>query len=89
MRTNWKTADIWLRRTFELPAGFAAVQSAFLLHHDEDAEVYINGVLALKVAGYSTDYEFAPMTPEARAALQAGPQHARRPLPPDNRRAVH
>jgi hypothetical protein len=72
VRTNWTTADIWLRRTFELPAGFAAVNPHLVLHHDEDAEIYINGVLALKVAGYSTDYEFVPMTPEGRAALKPG-----------------
>jgi hypothetical protein len=72
VRTDWTTADIWLRRTFELPAGFAAVNPQLLLHHDEDAEIYINGVLALKATGYATDYEFVPMTPEARAALKAG-----------------
>ena len=43
-----------------------------ILHHDEDAEIYINGVLALKISGYSTDYELVAMTPEGRAALRPG-----------------
>ncbi|HKV98707.1 MAG TPA: glycoside hydrolase family 2 TIM barrel-domain containing protein [Vicinamibacterales bacterium] len=72
VRTNWTTPDIWLRRTFDLPPGFAATNPELLLHHDEDAEVYMNGVLALKISGYSTDYEYVAMTPEGRAALKPG-----------------
>jgi hypothetical protein len=72
VRTNWTTPDIWLRRSFDLPAGFAATNPQLFLHHDEEAEIYINGVLALKITGYSTDYEFVSMTPEARAALKPG-----------------
>jgi hypothetical protein len=70
--TNWTTPDIWLRRTFDLPPDFAATNPQLLLHHDEDAEIYINGVLALKVSGYSTDYEYVAMTVEGRAALKPG-----------------
>jgi hypothetical protein len=72
VRTVWNTPDIWLRRSFDLPADVRAVNPRFLLHHDEDAEVYLNGVLALKIAGYSTDYEVAPINPEARALLRPG-----------------
>jgi predicted amidohydrolase YtcJ len=69
--TEWKTDDIWLRRTFLLPD--AALGDLHLyLHHDEDAEVYLNGVLALKVPGFTTEYGEAPISEKARAALRPG-----------------
>ena len=43
-----------------------------MLHHDEDAEVYLNGVLAAKVTGYLTDYEEVPVSAAAKAALKPG-----------------
>ena len=43
-----------------------------IAHHDEDAEIYLNGVLAAKVDGYVTEYEELPISPEARAALRPG-----------------
>src|SRR5438093_317333 len=54
VRTDWKTADIWLRRTFELPAS-KHEGLHFAIHHDEDAEIYLNGVLAARTSGYITD----------------------------------
>ena len=71
IRTEWNTADIYLRREFtlsSLPSG----EVRFSLHHDEDAEVYLNGILAAKVAGYISDYEEVPLLAEARATLKAG-----------------
>src|SRR5262249_46328444 len=50
VRTEWKTNDIWVRRDFELPK-VEAKELYLLMHHDEDAEVYLNGVLAAKVTG--------------------------------------
>jgi hypothetical protein len=71
VRTEWKTDDIWLRREITLPdAAFNDLH--LLLHHDEDADVYLNGVLALRVKGFITDYEEFPISPEARAALRKG-----------------
>lgn len=46
--------------------------SALGLHHDEDTEVYINGLLALKASGFNSDYDVFPLTSEGRAALKPG-----------------
>jgi hypothetical protein len=72
VRTTWNTADIWIRREFELkevPTG----DVMFRIHHDEDAEIYINGVLAGKTTGYISDYTVIPLTAEGRKALKTGP----------------
>ena len=69
--TEWKSADIWLRRTFELkeaPEGDVLLS----IHHDEDAEVYLNGVLAAKVPGYTSGYVEVSLTSEGRKTLKAG-----------------
>jgi hypothetical protein len=73
---EWSGKDIWLRREIELPDDVvAADQRARILlsiHHDEDAEVYVNGALAVKATGYTTGYTLLPMSVEGRAALRSG-----------------
>ncbi len=71
VRTEWKTSDIWLRRTFELKAKKFG-QPQLNIHHDEDAEVYINGVLAAKLGGFTTSYVQVPIKAAALNALKAG-----------------
>ncbi len=76
--TTWDTADIWLRREFTL--GAEDLRDAQIqLHHDEDAEIYFNGVLAAKVAGFSTHYYEINMNTDAADTLKPGV----------NRMAVH
>jgi hypothetical protein len=71
VRTEWNTPDIWLRRECVLPGG--ALQDLWLLvHHDEDAEIYLNGVLAARVTGYRVEYEEVPISRAARGALKPG-----------------
>jgi hypothetical protein len=71
VRTQWNTPDIWLRREFTLPDGDLR-EPEFLLHHDEDVEIYVNGVKAAALTGYSTDYFAAPLSPAAVKALKSG-----------------
>jgi hypothetical protein len=71
VRTEWKTDDIWLRRTVEI-ADLPKGELFLRIHHDEDAEVYINGVLALKVGGYASDYAEYPISREGLKALKKG-----------------
>jgi hypothetical protein len=71
VRTEWKTSDIWLRREFVFPQG-ALDGLSLLIHHDEDVEVYLNGVLATKLPGFITDYEDTAIAPEALKALKPG-----------------
>lgn len=75
VRTPWTTPEIWLRRTFELdvdPAAEALAKLFLSVHHDEDVEIHLNGVLAAKAEGYTTGYEPLAIAPEARAALVRG-----------------
>lgn len=55
VRTAWNTGEIWIRRSFALPQVSIADLKLFL-HHDEDAEVYINGILVGRFEGYTTKY---------------------------------
>ncbi len=70
-RTEWKGNDIWLRREFrleKLPQG----QINLVVHHDDQAKVYINGVLAADLPGWTTGYEIVPVEPAAAKALAEG-----------------
>ncbi len=69
--TEWRSNDIWLRREFALDAAPPA-ELKLALHHDEDVEVYLNGVLAFKAGGWSTDYEAQPIAPAAWKTLKPG-----------------
>ena len=78
VRTTWNTADIWLRREFTLPDE-KANDYVLALHHDEDAEVYLNGLLAVSASGFISDYVDLPISAAAKATLKPG----------QNRIAIH
>ena len=87
--TPWTTDDIWLRRTVTLPKRLPDDVDV-VVFHDEDVEVYVNGVLAASAPGYTTGYVSLPMSdarPGHAQARRAG--GGRRPLSPDDRRPVH
>lgn len=68
--TEWKTADIWIRRTVELPV--IPATPALYLHHDDDAEVFLNGRLVATLPGSQGEYRIVPLDAAARAAVRAG-----------------
>ncbi|HUY93230.1 MAG TPA: glycoside hydrolase family 2 TIM barrel-domain containing protein [Pirellulales bacterium] len=74
VRTEWNGPEIWLRREFELSADQLDKDRQLVLsiHHDEDAEIYLNGVLAAAVKGFTTDYVQTAVSQEAQSALHAG-----------------
>ena len=70
--TTWNTSDIWLLRTFTVPAGTITNNLEFVLFHDDDVQIYLNGVLAYSAAGYITSYQTVPINPAALSLLTAG-----------------
>jgi hypothetical protein len=71
VHTEWKTGAIHLRREFQ--ADSAAVDSLILaIHHDEDAEVFLNGVLVSRQAGHVGSYQFLPLDKKAAETLKSG-----------------
>ncbi|MFG0294432.1 MAG: sugar-binding domain-containing protein, partial [Maioricimonas sp. JB045] len=68
--TYWQTNNLWLRKRFEVES--IPEKPALLIHHDEDAEVYINGRRAAAFKGYITEYKVVPLSAEAKTLLRRG-----------------
>ena len=71
--TTWATRGIWLRKSFTLDA--VPQKPALLIHHDEDAEVYINGMQVATFKRWTTEYIIVGIEPKHRAALKVGLNH--------------
>ncbi len=69
--TPWKSPDIYLLREFLLPETIPAKLTLHVLH-DENAEIYLNGVLAAKVEKFVGTYVPLPVSDEAMRALKPG-----------------
>ncbi|RYG27205.1 DUF4965 domain-containing protein, partial [bacterium] len=70
IRTEWTSDDIWIRRSFDLPAGNLA-ELQLTIQHDDDAEVYINGVLTMRLPG-ANRYETFELPKAVIATLKPG-----------------
>jgi hypothetical protein len=74
--TPWISGNLWLRRDFEIGEGdLDGIPSGSLylrIHHDEDAEVYLNGDLIADLEGYTTGYVVVPLPPEAVGLFREG-----------------
>jgi hypothetical protein len=71
VHTRWATDDIWLRREMTLPnQKFRDLR--FYADHDEDVEIYVNGVFASSEGGYTSSYVPLEISPAARQILKPG-----------------
>jgi hypothetical protein len=71
VRTTWDSSDIWLRKYFN-PGAINSTQRSnltFKIHHDEDVDVYINGVLAYSATGYTSSYITTAINQAAKDAI--------------------
>ena len=74
---NGTTNNIWLRKTFQLARG--SRQTRLLIHHDEDAEIYVNGSRSLLWKVGPTEYKVVPLDDDA-AGIASRQERAGRSL---------
>lgn len=68
--TEWNSGEIWLRRKVIVAKG--AARPMLSVHHDEDAQIFINGELAASLSGYTTSYRMIEMSEKAAELVRAG-----------------
>ncbi|PLK44687.1 glutaminase family protein [Emticicia sp. TH156] len=70
-KTEWKTRDIWARRTFTLKDRNS--DALYLkLNHDDDVEVFINGEAVYSIKGWTHKYIYIPLSETVKSRLQVG-----------------
>lgn len=75
VRTDWQTSDIWLRREFRFSGSLENDGRQVLmlrLHHDEDAEIFLNGVEVAREPRWTSGYVEVPLTTNAASGLRTG-----------------
>ncbi len=70
-RTVWKTNEIWLRRTFDMPYGVVAQRPHLIMSNDDDADVYLNGK-KIGAYGWSDGYVLREVDREVWANVRVG-----------------
>ncbi|HTI51676.1 MAG TPA: DUF1553 domain-containing protein [Planctomycetaceae bacterium] len=55
VRTVWNTRDVWMRKPFRVET--VPDRIALQLHHDDECEIYLNGVLVHRAEGFTTAYQ--------------------------------
>ena len=68
--TPWTSGDIWLRKEITLTS--IPAKPFLRIIHDEDFQVYFNGVEASHEGGYISSYDDYDMTPASIAVLKPG-----------------
>lgn len=74
VKTSWNTPQIFMRRWFYIndlsPENIAKLR--FMAFHDDDIDIYINGVLAASQSGCNFNYSPIDLSEAGRAAIKPG-----------------
>ena len=70
--TRWDTDDIWIRRNVRVPSNVDPRYVQFSVYHDEDIEIYVNGVFASSEPSFFPAYKTLPISNDAKALLRPG-----------------
>jgi hypothetical protein len=72
--TRWTTDAIWLRRHFNYKKPRSElIRATFKMFHDEDVEVYLNGVLLVSAKGWNNNWDdFSIPAEKFNAAVKEG-----------------
>lgn len=70
-RTEWRTSDIWLRRSFDWD-GRDVKAAALVIFHDETTEIFVNGQQIWQRGGFNNAYEAFEVTTALKKALKRG-----------------
>jgi len=71
LRTQWNSNDLWVRREVEL-ADLNFNKLLLLLKHDDNVEVYINGIAAFNCQCWTDEYQPHELSKEIRSSLKKG-----------------
>ena len=61
LATEWKTKQIWLRRTFEWTGDCVPTDVFLEIFHDDDVVFYLNGEEIFSEGGYNHSYVACPL----------------------------
>jgi hypothetical protein len=72
-RTDWSTSDIWIRTSFYSRYDGTALSLVKLrFYHDEDVQIYLNGVQIFGASGYDSKYLEYVLSPSQASGLKKG-----------------
>ncbi|QNF34147.1 DUF4965 domain-containing protein [Adhaeribacter swui] len=69
--TSWNTEEVWLRREINLPE-VNPEQLILTMFHDDNVELYINGLPAYQCECFTNKYQQYPLSKEVKASLKKG-----------------
>ena len=70
--TVWSDSSIWMPKTFLITNPAAKAGLALLINHDENVEVYVNGVQVFSESDYTVRYMQHELWADAQAAFKDG-----------------